>query len=135
MVIKTWIVHNFKFHHIFPSKWTYICITFVSSNQTPNLNPSLKPLSIDDLCICVEETKRKLQREYEKNKVIQDVWITKFRWAKLVVDACGKVHKVKSKVCTKIKNKEKLIAPKLDNLWKHGGRRKEEGFSCSPMSL
>jgi hypothetical protein len=41
-----------------------------------------------------------------------------------VVDAHGKVHKVKSKVCAKIKNKENLITPKLENLWKHGGRKR-----------
>ncbi len=91
-------------------------ITFFSSNQTPNLNPSPNPLSNVDLWICVKGTKRKLQREYEKNRVFQDVWIIKFRWAKFVVDAHGKVHKVKSKVCTKIMSKENLIAPKLDNL-------------------
>jgi hypothetical protein len=81
-------------------------------------------LSNVDLWICVERTKRKLQREYVKNRVFQDVWIIKFRWAKFIVDAHGKVHKVKSKVCTKILSKEKLIALKLDNLWKHGGRKK-----------
>jgi hypothetical protein len=59
-----------------------------------------------------------------KIRCFQDVWIIKFRWAKFVVDAHGKVHKVKSKVCTKITSKEKLIAPKLDNLWKHGGRKR-----------
>ncbi len=44
-----------------------------------------------------------------------------------MVDAHGKVHKVKCKVCTKIDGKEKLLAPKLDNLWKHNGRRKALG--------
>jgi hypothetical protein len=44
-----------------------------------------------------------------------------------VVDAHGKVHQVRCKVCTKIKGKEKLLAPKLDNLWKHNGRRKALG--------
>jgi len=44
-----------------------------------------------------------------------------------VVDAHGKVHKVKCKVCTKIDGKEKLLAPKLDNLWKHNGKRKALG--------
>jgi uncharacterized membrane protein len=29
------------------------------------------------------------------------------------------------KVYTKIKGKEKLMALKLDNLWKHGGRKKK----------
>ncbi len=41
-----------------------------------------------------------------------------------MVDAHGKVHQVKCKVCTKREGKEKLLAPKFDNLWKHSGRRK-----------
>jgi hypothetical protein len=40
------------------------------------------------------------------------------------VDVDGKVHQVKYKICSKIEGKEKLLTPKLDNLWKHGGRRK-----------
>jgi hypothetical protein len=31
---------------------------------------------------------------------------------------------VRYKVRNKIERKEKLLAPKLDSLWKHGGRRK-----------
>jgi hypothetical protein len=41
-----------------------------------------------------------------------------------MVDVDEKVHQVKYKICSKIEGKEKLLAPKLDNLWKHGGRRK-----------
>jgi hypothetical protein len=41
------------------------------------------------------------------------------------MDEHGKVHKVKCKVCTKIKGKEKLMALKLDNLWKQGGSWKK----------
>jgi hypothetical protein len=33
-----------------------------------------------------------------------------------MVDEQGKVHKIKCKICTKINHKEKLLAPKLDNL-------------------
>jgi hypothetical protein len=40
-----------------------------------------------------------------------------------MVDEQGRVHKIKWKICTKINYKEKLLAPKLDNFWKHGGRR------------
>jgi hypothetical protein len=36
----------------------------------------------------------------------------------------GKVHHVKCKICSKIEGKEKLLAPKFDNLWKHGGMNK-----------
>jgi hypothetical protein len=49
--------------------------------------------------------------------VFQDVWSAKIPWTKSMVDAYGKV-------CTKIKGKEKLFAPKLNNLWKHSERRK-----------
>ena len=35
-----------------------------------------------------------------------------------------KVHQVWYLVCTKIDGCEKLLAPKLDILWKHGSRRK-----------
>ncbi len=40
------------------------------------------------------------------------------------MDLCEKVHQVRSKVCMEIKGKEKLMALKFDNLWKHGGRKK-----------
>ncbi len=48
----------------------------------------------------------------------------KLPWTKSTANACGKVHQVKCKVYTKIEGKEKLFPPKLDNLWKHSGRRK-----------
>ncbi len=41
-----------------------------------------------------------------------------------MVDAHGKVHQVRCKVCSKMKGKEKLLAPKLDSHWKHNGRWK-----------
>jgi hypothetical protein len=41
-----------------------------------------------------------------------------------MVDAHGKVHQVKCKVYTKIKGKEKLLAFKLNYLWKHNWKRK-----------
>jgi hypothetical protein len=52
----------------------------------------------------------------------------KLPWAELVPNAHGKVHQIKCKVCTKVMNKEKLLALKLDSLWKHGG-------SYNPWSL
>jgi hypothetical protein len=41
--------------------------------------------------IFVEEIKRK-RKDYELNRVFQDVYNVKLTWAKLVVDAHGKVH-------------------------------------------
>jgi hypothetical protein len=36
----------------------------------------------------------------------------------------GKVYQVRCLVCTKVDGRGKLLASKLDTLWKHGGRRK-----------
>jgi hypothetical protein len=52
------------------------------------------------------------------------VWSEKFPWAKLVVDAHGKAYQVKCNMYTKIEGKEKFLAPKLNNHWKHNGKRK-----------
>jgi hypothetical protein len=40
-----------------------------------------------------------------------------------MVDVNGKMHQVRCKVCNKIEGIEKLLAPKLDSLWKHGSRK------------
>jgi len=49
----------------------------------------------------IKETKRK-QKEYELNKVFKAVQSVKLPWAKSMLDAHGKVHQVKCKICTKI---------------------------------
>ncbi len=45
-------------------------------------------------------------------------------WVESMVDVDGKVHQVRWKVYAKLRGKKKLLAFKLDSLWKHGGRRK-----------
>ncbi len=60
--------------------------------------------------------------------MFKDMCNAKLPWAELVPNAHGKVHQIKCKVCTKVMNKEKLLALKLDSLWKHGG-------SYNPWSL
>jgi hypothetical protein len=59
-----------------------------------------------------------------KKKYFQDIWNVKLTWAESITNEDGKVHKVKCKICSKMEWKDKLIALKLDNLWKHGGRKK-----------
>jgi hypothetical protein len=44
-----------------------------------------------------------------------------FEWAKSIVDEKGLVQHITCKICTSIKRKEKLFAPKLDILLKHVG--------------
>jgi len=43
---------------------------------------------------------------------------------KFIVGVNGRVHKVKCKVCRKIKEHNKLLVSKLNSLWKHIGQRK-----------
>ncbi len=40
-----------------------------------------------------------------------------------MVDLDGKLHQMICKVYIKIEGKEKLLAPKLDSLWKHDGTK------------
>jgi hypothetical protein len=39
-----------------------------------------------------------------------------------IVDEISNVHKVQCAICTKVKGKEKLFMPKLNNLFKHARR-------------
>jgi hypothetical protein len=55
----------------------------------------------------------------EQKRVFQDVWSVKFPQVKSMGDEQKKVHKIKCKIYTKIEGKEKLLAIKLDNLYKH----------------
>jgi hypothetical protein len=58
------------------------------------------------------------------NHYFQNVKVTKLPWVKFIVGANGRVHKVKCKVCRKIKGHNKLLVLKLNFLWKHVGQRK-----------
>jgi len=61
---------------------------------------------------------------YDLNHCFQNVEVTKLLWVKFIVGANGRVHKVKYKVCKKIKGHNKLLVSKLNSLWKHIGQRK-----------
>jgi hypothetical protein len=61
---------------------------------------------------------------YDLNHCFQNVEVTKLFWVKLIVHVNGRVHKVKCKVCSKIKGHNKLLILKLNSLWKHIGQRK-----------
>ncbi len=65
-----------------------------------------------------EETKSK-RKEYEQNRMFQDVCIIKFPWAKFMVHEQVKVHQVRCKVYTKIKGKKKMLAFQLDLTFKN----------------
>jgi hypothetical protein len=61
---------------------------------------------------------------YDLNHCFQNVEVTKLLWVKFIAGANGKVHKVKYKVCKKIKGHNKFLVSKLNSLWKHIGQRK-----------
>ncbi len=58
------------------------------------------------------------------NHCFQNAEVTKLPWVKFIVGVNGRVHKVKCKVCRKIKRHNKLLVLKLNFLWKHLGQRK-----------
>jgi hypothetical protein len=51
-----------------------------------------------------------------------------FEWVKSIIDEKGLVQQITCNICTSIKMKEKLFAPKLDSLLKHVGCRKAMVF-------
>ncbi len=88
----------------------------LSNQETPNpFCPSAPPFEVD-LWISIE-TKNRNERNMNKRKFSKT-------WVESIIIEDGKVHQVKCKVCSKIERKDKLLAPKLDNFWKHSGRKK-----------
>jgi hypothetical protein len=67
---------------------------------------------------------RQRRREYENNRHWQDSWAARLPWAESVLGRDGRVTQVKCKVCSEVEGREKLLAPKIDSLWKHAGRRR-----------
>jgi hypothetical protein len=52
-------------------------------------------------------------KKWEINQVLQDLWVTKILWEKIVLGADGKVNMVKCHVCSQIKDEEKLLVHKI----------------------
>ncbi len=61
---------------------------------------------------------RKLKKFHGKPKGIFKIH------GKLVMGEVGQMHHVRSKICTKVGCKDKLLVPKLDGLHKHVGKKK-----------
>ncbi len=72
---------------------------------------------------------------YDLNHCFQNVEVTKLLWVKFIVGANGRVHKVKCKVCRKIKGHNKLLVWKLNSLWKHIGQRKATTTILNVMAM
>ena len=50
--------------------------------------------------------------------------IVRLPWAESVLGRDGRVTQVRSKVCSEVEGRKKLLAPKINFLWKHAGRRR-----------
>jgi hypothetical protein len=57
--------------------------------------------------------KRKRWKNLKFNRVLQDLWVTKTPWEKVVLGANGKVNMVRCHVCLQIKDKERLLVHKI----------------------
>jgi len=84
-------LHNLKFHRFF--------FQIESINVASSINNQPPPFFIEsfsnaNLWICMEKIKRK-RKDYEQNRVFQDVWNVKLSWVELVVDEQRKVHQAR----------------------------------------
>jgi hypothetical protein len=61
---------------------------------------------------------------YERNRHWQDSWAARLPWVESSLGRDGRVTQVRCKVCSEVEGREKLLAPKIDLLWKHVGRRR-----------
>jgi hypothetical protein len=66
--------------------------------------------------------RKKRVKEWEINRIFQDVWAAKLPWAKVILGANGKMNSVMCRVCSQIEGRKKLLVPKFDNLQKYVGR-------------
>jgi hypothetical protein len=67
---------------------------------------------------------RQRRQSYEQNRHWQDSWAAKLPWAESVLGRDGCVTQVRCRICSEVEGREKLLAPKIDGLWKHAGRRR-----------
>ncbi len=63
-------------------------------------------------------------KKYDGTQKFHDVWTIQLSWAKLVLDENGQMHRFFIWYAHLWKGKKKLLAPKLDSLFKHQGHCK-----------
>jgi hypothetical protein len=57
-----------------------------------------------------------MKKEWELNRVFQEVGDIKLPWVEVVVGWDGKLNMVHCKICSELDGKENLLFPKFDNL-------------------
>jgi hypothetical protein len=69
------------------------------------------------------------------NHCFKNADVTKLPWVKFISGANERVHKVKCKVCRKIKGHNKPLVLKLNFLWKHVGQKKATTTIFNVMAM
>ncbi|KAG0574823.1 hypothetical protein KC19_VG294800 [Ceratodon purpureus] len=101
-----------------------VAVKLVCPGGLPNLAPLPKELEeVIDLDVEDEHVRKKKQC-YENHCKFQDSWVAKTPWAEMMVGTDGEYHSVKGIICLVVTDWVKLLAPKLDTILKHAGRRK-----------
>jgi hypothetical protein len=67
---------------------------------------------------------RQRRQSYKQNHHWQDSWAAKLPWAESVLGRDGSVMQVRCRICSEVEGHEKLLAPKIDGLWKHAGHHR-----------
>ena len=67
---------------------------------------------------------RKQRKNYDQKCHFQDSRAAKLPWVEAVVRVDGSITQVRCKVCSDVEAGEKLLVPKIDNLYIHVGRRR-----------
>jgi hypothetical protein len=65
---------------------------------------------------------RKWKNKYDLIRKYQLKWVARLPWSKGLLKEDGLIHQVRCKICSCIKKKEFVMAPKWDTIWKHGQR-------------
>jgi hypothetical protein len=56
--------------------------------------------------------------------VLQNNWVARLAWVKIILGSDGKVHIVRCQVWTWVKGKMKFFVPKFDNMLKNTNAKK-----------
>jgi hypothetical protein len=119
--------HNF-FH---ASSFGNTCATSISIIVCANYErlqvPTFKFLLLEN------QQKKKGRTECDIQRMLKDMWATKFPWVKLVVDFGWEIHMVHYKACLVVEGKEKKINLKFNGLLKP--IHKQRSFLVHPISL
>jgi hypothetical protein len=64
------------------------------------------------------------KKSYDRNQTLHDLRGSKLPWPQAIIGLNGNNHQAQFMFCTRIKGKEKLLAPKVDGPLKHACRQK-----------